>query len=109
MADSVNDQISPWMPEQDRLRLAVLTKLAEECNELSGRAVRCIAQGIDELDPKSGLSNRDEMRREIADVKACIRVTEKFFELLAMLTREEDKRDGYRRWHQMIIDRTPKS
>lgn len=104
MSKNVEDQISPWMPEQDRLRLAVLTKLAEECNELGGRAVRCIAQGIDELDPKTGRSNRDELRREIADVKACIRTTERFFELMMMLEREESKRDGYRRWHEMIID-----
>jgi DNA-directed RNA polymerase subunit RPC12/RpoP len=98
----VEDQISPWMPEQYRLTLAVLTKLAEECNELAGRAVRCIAQGIDEDDPKSGLSNREELNREIADVAACIETAQRFFMLSALHDRADKKLDGYRRWHEMI-------
>jgi DNA-directed RNA polymerase subunit RPC12/RpoP len=98
----VEDQISPWMPEQDRLTLAVLTKLAEECNELAGRAVRCIAQGIDEDDPKTGLPNREELKREIADVIACINMAENFFGLAFLSRRTAKKLDGYRRWHEMI-------
>jgi hypothetical protein len=98
----VEDQISAWMTEQDRLTLAVLTKLAEECNELAGRAVRCIAQGIDEDDPKSGRANREELNREIADVAACIEVAQQFFMLSALHDRADKKLAGYRRWHEMI-------
>lgn len=97
-------RISPWLPEQDRLHLAVLGKLAEECNELAIRATRCIIQGIDEADPESRRSNRIEMQREIADVLACIATAEEHFRLDSMPERFLDKRVGYREWHQLIAD-----
>ena len=100
MSDAIT--ISPWMPEQDRIRLAVLGKLIEECNELAGRAARCIIQGIDERDPDSGLTNRTEMAREIADVIACTEVAIEVLVLSVGSQRVQEKMRGFYRWHTMI-------
>lgn len=95
-------QISPWMPEQDRVRLAALGKLIEECNELSARAARCIVQGIDELDPDTGRTNRAELEREIADVYATIMVVEVGQNLGYLRERIANKISGFERWHALI-------
>lgn len=102
MSEPINNIISPWMPEQDRLRLAVLGKLAEECSELAGRAARCIIQGLDENDPDSGRTNREELAREIADVEACIGMAEHVLGLDTVLLRINDKVAGFLRWHALI-------
>jgi len=94
--------ISPWWPEQDQLRLAVLGKLVEECNELGARAARCIIHGLDEVDPDTGRTNREELERESADVDACILVARETLDLDAMPTRALGKRQGFRRWHGLI-------
>ncbi|MDR6952332.1 hypothetical protein J2X65_001687 [Ancylobacter sp. 3268] len=104
MSEPINSTISPWMPEQDRIRLAVLGKLAEECNELAGRAARSIIQGLDERDPSTGRTNREEIAREIADVMACIRIVESRLDLIADIDRIGSKFTGFRRWHRMIED-----
>lgn len=44
----------------------------EECGELSAICARCIIQGLDGVDPKSGKKNRDALREEMADVFAQI-------------------------------------
>ncbi|WP_375599353.1 hypothetical protein [Devosia sp. Naph2] len=95
-------QISPWLPEQDRHRLAVLGKLAEECNELAGRAVRCIIQGLDEVDPDTGRTNRAELEREIADVEACLSQAQKRLGVAFDLDRAAGKSRGFDRWHDLI-------
>lgn len=102
MSEPINSTISPWMPEQDRIRLAVLGKLIEECNELAGRAARCIIQGLDERDPASGLTNRAELTREIADVSACSEVAIEVLDLTVSERRIMDKMRGFYRWHAMI-------
>jgi hypothetical protein len=94
--------ISPWFPEQDRIRLAVLGKLIEECNELAGRAARCIIQGIDERDPASALTNRTELAKEIADVIACTEVAIEVLALSASSKRVQEKMRGFYRWHTLI-------
>lgn len=105
MSEPINATISPWMPEQDRIRLAVLGKLAEECNELAARAARCIIQGLDEADPASGRSNRAELTREIADVIACTEVAIEALSLDVSDQRIKDKMRGFYRWHTMIETR----
>lgn len=99
MADG---DISPWLPEQDRIRLAVLGKLIEELNEMSARAARCIIHGLDETDPDTGRLNRDELAREAADVKACLHVLGITEEVEADLHRTMTKVDGFGRWHKLI-------
>lgn len=99
---SDGDHISPWMPEQDQLRLAALGKLAEECNELAGRAVRCIIQGINETDPDSGRTNHSELEREIADVQACIIIATALLKAVPNEGRRNTKVGGFLRWHDLI-------
>ncbi|WP_207747540.1 hypothetical protein [Pelagibacterium limicola] len=98
-------QISPWMPEQDRIRIAVLGKLAEECNELAARAARCIIHGLHEVDPDSGRYNIDELEREMADVFACLSVARMRLRAEPDINRIETKMQGFARWHRMIEDR----
>lgn len=102
MNEPINGIITAWLPEQDRHRLAVLGKLAEECNELSGRAVRCIIQGLDECDPTTGRTNREELAREIADVEACLSQVAKRLAVDFDLTRCADKSRGFDLWHRLI-------
>jgi hypothetical protein len=94
-------QISPWMPEQNRIRLAVLGKLIEECNELSARASRCIIQGANEIDPDSGQTNLVELVKEMSDVIACIDFA---FAIGARPDKQRISRkyDGYMHWLDMI-------
>lgn len=95
-------KISPWLPEQDRMRLAILGKLAEEASELAARASRCIIQGLDELDPDHGLPNSELLQREMADVTACMLVVQRELKLPSLLVRVGEKLKGYARWHRFI-------
>jgi hypothetical protein len=97
-------RISLWLPEQDRIRLAVYGKLQEELGELQSRLSRCLIHGLDERDPASGLTNREELEREVADVSACLTVAREHLLLSPLPARELRKRSGYRQWHQMIRD-----
>jgi hypothetical protein len=90
------------MPEQDRIRLAVLGKLIEECNELAGRSARCIIQGLHEADPATGRTNAEELEREMADVTACIDAAESVLGVRFSATRASGKLRGFARWHDMI-------
>jgi hypothetical protein len=94
--------ITAWLPDQDQHRLAVLGKLIEECNELSGRAARCILHGLDEVDPDSGRTNRAELEREIADVEACLSQAQKRLGVAYDLHRAVEKTRGFDHWHNLI-------
>lgn len=107
MTEPINTTISPWRPEQDLIRLATLGKLAEELAEASQRVARCIIHGIDEIDPDTGRSNRAELERELADVKACIMVAQDTLPLQLSLDRRITKREGFERWHRMIKEMQP--
>lgn len=98
-------QISPWMPEQDRLRLAMLGKLLEELGEATQRAARCITHGIDEIDPDTGRTNRVELEREIADVRACTTVLDEDLDVKFDRDRWLEKLNGFRDWHNLIRER----
>ncbi len=109
MTDTIKSTISPWMPEQDQIRLAILGKLGEEASELAQRCFRCIIHGLDELDPDTGRTNRVELEREISDVIACI-VTSENNRISnvdaneAYDKRVNDKVDGFKLWHGMIYE-----
>jgi|TARA_R100000365_G_scaffold3696_1_gene13724 hypothetical protein len=100
-------QISPWLPEQDMHRLAILGKLIEECNELSARAARCIIHGIDEIDPDTGRTNREELEREIADARACQWQAVDRLGLNSMPSRIYAKDQGFDDWHNLIDAASP--
>lgn len=97
-------QISPWFPEQDRSRLAALGKMAEEAGELAARASRCIIHGIDEIDPDSGRTNRQELEREIADICAAIFMVEDLRMAKASSDRVAQKLTGFREWQRLIAE-----
>jgi len=94
--------ITAWQPERNRIFIATLGKLAEECNELAGRATRCIIQGVVEPDPETGRANVEELRREIADVRACIVMAEHILGFSFDVSRADEKLAGYRQWHELI-------
>lgn len=109
MAEPIQGTISAWMPEQDQHRLACLGKLIEECNELAARAARCIIHGLDETDPASGRTNREELAREMADVEACMHQAEQRLDVDWMAKRAIDKSDGLNRWHDLIDSENAKA
>ncbi|MEZ0261071.1 MAG: hypothetical protein ACAH80_08675 [Alphaproteobacteria bacterium] len=102
----INGTISPWMPEKNPITIATVGKLGEEAAELAQRCFRTLIQGLDEIDPDSGRTNRGELEREIADVLACIHVayTNAMVDLDNNIERHDAKVTGFHRWHQMIRD-----
>jgi hypothetical protein len=95
-------KISPWMPEQDRTRLAALGKLIEECNETAARAARCIIHGLDERDPDTGRLNSEELTREISDLEACLVILQEKTGVGLDTDRCEEKLIGFHDWHRKI-------
>lgn len=68
--DIPKTEVSDWVPETDPLRIAVLGKFGEEAGELCTAIFRCLIQGIDEREPKTGKLNCEWLEDEIADVFA---------------------------------------
>lgn len=93
---------SPWRPETDLLRLAVLGKLLEELGECTAIVSRCLIQGIDEGDPETFVPNRTSLEKEIADVRMAIRHAEEHFSLVRLRGREDTKYAHKKAWHDMI-------
>lgn len=100
--------ISLWMPETDTLTLAIVGKLGEEAAELAARCARTIIQGIDAIDPASGRPNREELFREVADVRAAdcwacdiLQPVELNDQIDARTSR---KYAGFTKWHNLITD-----
>ena len=75
--------VTMWVPTTQLWQLRRLGKLLEELGELTEVASRCIIQGIDEIDPKTGVVNRERLWRECADVAAQINCTIRAFDLPA--------------------------
>jgi hypothetical protein len=98
--------LSPWQPETNKLRLALLGKLGEELAEASAAVSRCIIQGIDECEPVTGKLNREWLEDELADVEAALYMVKMRFRLnrLRMMEREQAKRLHLGGWHHMIRD-----
>lgn len=67
-ADHLRDA-SPWTGEPDKIRLALLGKLAEELGELQQAIGRCIIQGVDGKHPVTGKPNLEWLWEEACDVQ----------------------------------------
>lgn len=67
--------MSKWKVTQDPLILRRMGKTGEELGELQNVISRIIIQGIDEIDPGTGKSNRKRLIEEIADVMVQCYVT----------------------------------
>jgi len=67
--------LTKWTPTTDLMMLRRMGKLGEELGELQAVAARCIIQGIEEVDPGTGVLNRERLWKELADVQAQIGCT----------------------------------
>jgi hypothetical protein len=81
-------------------------KLGEELGELQAVAARCIIQGIDEVDPASGKTNRQRLTEEIADVYAQLDCTRDALQLdnVQIGVRRQRKIGYMREWEAMFGD-----
>jgi hypothetical protein len=100
------DGPSDWRREPSERRNALLGKLAEECNELAGRLVRAMIQGLDELDPDDGRPNLMHIQDEFADVTALMELFELYIELdQAEIMARWGKKLRYKRpWFEALPD-----
>ncbi|MGR9441650.1 hypothetical protein [Rhizobium leguminosarum] len=94
--------ITLWKPEPDVLIHQALGKALEEAGELAAILARCLIQGINGSEPKSGKPNRESLWEEIADMEASLQwlrevVNDEFDE-----ARADRKLNGFRRWQQML-------
>lgn len=96
--------VTAWHVEEDQRRLRRLGKSLEEVSELGAVLARCIIQGIDEIDPSSGKTNRLRLQEEVADVRTQIDRLIFFFSLDkdAIFFREIDKNASMERWEELI-------
>jgi NTP pyrophosphatase (non-canonical NTP hydrolase) len=94
---------SPWQPIDSKLELKILGKLGEEVSELATVVCRCIIQGVDEVQPVTGKSNRLWLEEEIADVLANISIAMARYHLDGdFITKRADAKIDYlTSWHEM--------
>lgn len=64
--------MNPWKPDADPAQARRIGKTGEEVNELGAVLFRISIQGLNEIDPSSGKSNRQRLVEETADVLAQI-------------------------------------
>lgn len=97
---------NPWIPEDDKVTLAVLGKLGEELNELGAAVSRCVIQGARELHPVTGKSNLQWLEEEIADVIAGCQIATTHFNLSQerIGKRIVMKTEHKLAWHKLIKD-----
>ena len=102
--ETERQRMSPWVPMDNKLDLAVLGKLGEETGELVKILFRTIIQGLQERDPETGKINIHEVQNEIADVKAAGDTAIQHFgmNVPAIERRIERKQAGYWTWHGML-------
>lgn len=74
-------EVSKWQPITRKVDLAVLGKLGEEAAEMGSALFRCVIQGVDEAEPRTGKINRQRLMDEIADVEAMIMHAKRHFKL----------------------------
>lgn len=102
--DIPNTFPTPWIPETDLQRCAVLGKTVEECGELLAIVGRCQIQGIDGRDPKTGKTNRQALTEEVGDVLArCQAIIQKFeLDSLVISSRSENKFHFLNKWLALL-------
>jgi hypothetical protein len=96
--------LSKWIPESDPMVLRRVGKTGEECAELSKVCSRITIQGLDGVDPATGVGNREALAKEIADVMAQCEVTMEALALDAdaIDLRSLEKRRQMREWEAMF-------
>lgn len=96
--------INPWVPMTEPIDLKHIGKLIEELGECISAAARCQIQGIDEVHPVTGKSNREWLEEEIADVNANIELVCKHFQLDShkIYKRSVIKEEKLKAWHALL-------
>lgn len=96
--------MNKWIPESDPMILRRVGKTGEECAELSKVCSRITIQGLDGVDPATGVSNREALAKEIADVMAQCEVTIEALglDVDSIDARSLDKRRQMREWEAMF-------
>ncbi len=95
--------ITLWLPENDLIRRQVLNKLTEETGELLQIVGRCLAQGVDKADPRTGKPNIEALADEIADVTAAVAWLDEVITLPpGRDARTARKLHGFREWQQLL-------
>lgn len=94
--------ITLWKPEPDLLTHQALGKACEEASELSNILARCLIQGLDASDPRTGKPNRQALFEEIADVDAALQWLREIVNDEYDSDRSHRKWSGFRRWQKML-------
>ena len=94
--------ITLWKPEPDVLIHQALGKLVEELGELTQIAARCMIQGFDASEPVTGISNRQQLQKEMSDVRAALEWASEITGVSEDTDRVMSKLDGFRRWQRML-------
>lgn len=101
LAAATDPAMNPWHPMKDPVDLKHTQKAVEEAGEYISALARCSMQGIDEVHPVSGKSNRQWLMEEIADVRTTLKMVEERFKLERLTDREDSKRRQLTIWHAM--------
>lgn len=101
----LGSKISPWMGEPDPVKKQVLAKMAEELSECAARVARCQAAGINDIDPDTGRTNKEELEREMADVVATFKLSDIEIDTNINIERITTKLNGFNRWMVIIRER----
>lgn len=94
--------ITLWKPEPDVLIHQALGKLVEELGELTQIASRCLIQGFNASEPVTGVSNRQQLQKEMSDVRAALEWASAITGVAEDTDRVMSKLDGFRRWQRML-------
>lgn len=96
--------LTKWTPTTDLMTLRRAGKFVEEGGEALAVVARLIIQGIDEVDPGSGKTNRQRLMDELADLQAQINCSVEAFNLDRdyMARRTAKKLDDMKEWEAMF-------
>lgn len=96
--------MSKWTPESDPMILRRVGKTGEEAAELGKVCSRITIQGLDGIDPATGLTNRQALEKEVADVMAQCEVTINALRLDpdAVYTRTQEKKRQMAEWEALF-------
>lgn len=96
--------MNPWQVTTDEAALRRLGKTAEELSELQAVLARIIIQGVDEIDPSSGKTNRTRMEEETADAFAQLSLLVEFYKMDSerLYARIEKKALQMREWETLV-------
>ncbi len=99
--------LNPWIPNANPYDQAVHLKLHEELGECCSASARCSMQGIDEVEPVTGKSNRRWFEEELADAAAVVSWAIEHFKLDESFIedRMHKKLARFHAWHELIEKR----